>query len=691
MADTANTVYRDFVTDGVPSSGKNNPGKAAIRRLLTGYETIINAFLSNGGVIYSSKAAMDADLAHAANSMAWVMGDPTVANNGIYRKNGASGAGSWTRVADLPISFIIASDGGAGSPNAIQATTSIPVSGSALIWANIFETNTGSPVTISFNGAAPLTVKTNAGNDPSPAGGLQAGMIVLGIVQGSTFRLVSDQTSAALLAQVEAVVDGIDVDAFLKSSEVVPDANLKFRDNIGDSLNPVRSWRGYPELGTLTFAGATASSSGGYLKLTSTSGDPLLRIIGIGIGGFVERYLGLRYRRISGTPGIGSADAVFWGTSGHGSDDGAYRMEFSPAAAGAWQTVILDMWEPTSGGDDWRDSTVNAVRFDLFSGVGAEVEISWISTFGDAPRRGDAQNEAFFVRFWPDTSTSPFATPRVRVGANDGRIESVIPGSENNGWGNFVSPIGRAGSMHGSRSSDNPTVGDSGTYASGHFVLHDSAKEAWGQYTELRVEIGARGGCGHEINPINKKPLIANDPYNIYAPHSVTGQILSSGRPDVPGGTSLSSFMNVQANGADADKGFNFGFDSVTIKDGQADVINFAKFHAIQQWTDTGFRGAGIRFEVVDSTQSLMQIFGDGYVKWRLRDAGLDALLLTTTLLTTYVPVKFPSFTKAAKPSASATGAGATIDISNDTSNRRLATSDGTNWRFQDGTVVPAS
>jgi hypothetical protein len=200
---TAATVFRDYEADGVPASGSHKVKKSDVRQLLGEYESTINAFLSNGGLIYSSKAAMDADLAHGPNSSAWVIGDATVANNGIYRKIGASGTGSWTRVADLPFSFIIASDVGAGTPNAIQATTSIPVSASALIWMNVFEANTASPVTVSFNGGTSLTIKTNSGNDVA-AGGLTAGMIVIGIVSGSTFRLVSDQASAAVVAAAEA-------------------------------------------------------------------------------------------------------------------------------------------------------------------------------------------------------------------------------------------------------------------------------------------------------------------------------------------------------------------------------------------------------------------------------------------------------------------------------------------------------
>lgn len=203
MAITAAEAFRDYETDGVPSSGSHKIKKSDMRNWGAWVEGLINAFTANGGLIFSSKATLDASLAYAANTMAWVIGDSTTANNGVYGKVGASGAGSWTRRADLPFSFIIASDVGAGTANAIQATTSIPVSGSALVWVNIFEANTASPVTVSFNGGSALTIKTNAGNDVA-IGGLTAGMIVMGIVSGSTFRLVSDQASAAVLAAAEA-------------------------------------------------------------------------------------------------------------------------------------------------------------------------------------------------------------------------------------------------------------------------------------------------------------------------------------------------------------------------------------------------------------------------------------------------------------------------------------------------------
>ncbi|MCO6423847.1 hypothetical protein JT737_19255 [Sinorhizobium meliloti] len=203
MAITAAEAFRDYETDGVPSSGSHKIKKSDMRNWGAWVEGIISAFTSTGGLVYVLKSTMDGDLTPAINSMAWVIGDPTVANNGVYKKLGASGTGSWLRVSDLPFSFIIASDAGAGTANAIQATTSLPVSASALVWMNIFEANTASPVTVSFNGGSALTIKTNSGNDVT-AGGLTAGMIVMGIVSGSTFRLVSDQASAAVLAACES-------------------------------------------------------------------------------------------------------------------------------------------------------------------------------------------------------------------------------------------------------------------------------------------------------------------------------------------------------------------------------------------------------------------------------------------------------------------------------------------------------
>ncbi|AVA21185.1 hypothetical protein [Rhizobium sp. NXC24] len=196
MPQLASNIWADG-----PYTDPYTPLKSDIRAWGTWLESLVNAFTSNGGLLYTSRAALYADLAHAAPAMAWVLGDATTAYNGIYVKAGASGSGSWSRAGDLPFSFIVAEDTGAGTPNAIQATSSIPISASALVVTNVYETNTLSPVTIQFNGGAILTVKTNSGNDIA-AGGIPP--ILFGYVQGSTFRCVNDEVSAAIVAAAEA-------------------------------------------------------------------------------------------------------------------------------------------------------------------------------------------------------------------------------------------------------------------------------------------------------------------------------------------------------------------------------------------------------------------------------------------------------------------------------------------------------
>jgi len=206
ISPNASTVWRNYETDGVPASGNHKIKKSATRTWGTAVETAIDAYSSGAGSIAkATRALLYADLAHVADVMAWVYADSTVAYNGIYRKSGTSGSGSWTRILDLPYEVIVATDAGAGTANAIVATSSIPVSESALILLNVFEANTGSPVTVAFNGGSALTIKTASGNNVA-SGGLVAGAAVLGRISGSTFRMVSDQASAAIQAAAEAAL-----------------------------------------------------------------------------------------------------------------------------------------------------------------------------------------------------------------------------------------------------------------------------------------------------------------------------------------------------------------------------------------------------------------------------------------------------------------------------------------------------
>lgn len=98
ISDSFGEAYRNFNIDGVPSSGDYEPDKSDIRAI----GPVIEAAIANMGlgtmvgVTYATRSALNADLAHDAGTIGLVYADSTDANNDLYVKVGASGAGSWT-------------------------------------------------------------------------------------------------------------------------------------------------------------------------------------------------------------------------------------------------------------------------------------------------------------------------------------------------------------------------------------------------------------------------------------------------------------------------------------------------------------------------------------------------------------------------------------------------------------------
>lgn len=167
--------------------------------------TFISAGASTGAIVKDSLSGLNSDLAHDASSMAWVVGDSTLGNDGIYQKQGASGSGSWTRIADLPYSIIQLYNADAGTANAIQATSSLNIPSSAygaLLVLNITASNTGA-VTLSVNGETAKPIVTNT-NQAITSGYLVAGMAAICVDDGASFRLFSYGDATAVQAAAEA-------------------------------------------------------------------------------------------------------------------------------------------------------------------------------------------------------------------------------------------------------------------------------------------------------------------------------------------------------------------------------------------------------------------------------------------------------------------------------------------------------
>lgn len=98
------TVFRDYNTDGVPSSGAHEVEKVEVRQIGKIIEDIIKVLNDNqitGLSVFATLAELNANLAFAAKSGGMVVADSTAVNNGIYQKVGASGVGSWIKIASL--------------------------------------------------------------------------------------------------------------------------------------------------------------------------------------------------------------------------------------------------------------------------------------------------------------------------------------------------------------------------------------------------------------------------------------------------------------------------------------------------------------------------------------------------------------------------------------------------------------
>jgi hypothetical protein len=159
----------------------------------------------SGSIVKNSLSDLNADLAHGADTMAWVVGDSTQGNDGVYQKQGASGAGSWTRLADLPYNVIQLNNANAGTANAIQATTAVNVPDAAygsLLVLNITAANTGA-VTLSVNSETARPVVTNT-NAAIVSGYFVVGMAVLCVDDGTSYRLMSYGDASAVQAAAEA-------------------------------------------------------------------------------------------------------------------------------------------------------------------------------------------------------------------------------------------------------------------------------------------------------------------------------------------------------------------------------------------------------------------------------------------------------------------------------------------------------
>lgn len=205
LSQPASDIWRDYATAGVPSSGAHRPRKSDIRDWGRVLESALVAGLgAAGSIAKSTLTELSGDLAHDADTLAWVYDDATAANNGVYRKSGASGAGAWTRISDLPYSVIPLTVSG-GTANAVTAASILPVptaDRAAVLILTPTQTNTG-PATLAINGTPALSLRSFDGTELA-AGYLAAGVTVTAVLTAGTYRLLQDMRIPVLAATASA-------------------------------------------------------------------------------------------------------------------------------------------------------------------------------------------------------------------------------------------------------------------------------------------------------------------------------------------------------------------------------------------------------------------------------------------------------------------------------------------------------
>ena len=111
------------------------------------------------------------------------------------------------------------------------------------------------------------------------------------------------------------------------------------------------------------------------------------------IPGGQNQIIRIRYKWISGTAGSGE---IFYATSGHGYS-GSYYKTYNLNTDGEYHTLVLDMSNLNSGGTDWVDNDITAIRFDLINITPVVIDIDWISVGGNGWGTQYFENDVAFM------------------------------------------------------------------------------------------------------------------------------------------------------------------------------------------------------------------------------------------------------------------------------------------------------
>lgn len=125
-----------------------------------------------------------------------------------------------------------------------------------------------------------------------------------------------------------------------------------------------------------TAGGATITNFATYIRLTSSSTDPVLQTPSLNYYGTQIGKIVIKIRRIAGSGWDGS---VFHATSGHSFSESYKMLMVQPSWVGTeWAYIQLDASNPLTGGNDFITNFVTQMRFDFGSTISDIFEIDYI-------------------------------------------------------------------------------------------------------------------------------------------------------------------------------------------------------------------------------------------------------------------------------------------------------------------------
>lgn len=187
---TPASVFRRYVTAGVPSSGNHEPNKDEIVQLLN----LLFGTSRGGWVVAGTKSELDGVTPENETDGGVVLNDSTASNNGYYQRD----ASAWVRERGFPDTFARVTLGGTANAQTGAVSSGVNPGDIEVFIAFATTANTGA-MTLSIGGETARDVVNAAGNALSA--GEWTGVVLFVLNDDGDYQLIIDAGAAASAAQ----------------------------------------------------------------------------------------------------------------------------------------------------------------------------------------------------------------------------------------------------------------------------------------------------------------------------------------------------------------------------------------------------------------------------------------------------------------------------------------------------------